>query len=227
MLLFSVILISINYSYAFSETILITSSNLLNDAIFDGTWTFEKEWKFSSFNEYRFNDHMKFVLRSAHQDEYLYFYIDAVNDHTIDKGLDKATICIDGNNNKNIISDLDDFCFSTTLGNKQGVVFQGGSINGVTGNFQKISNHENFLGISDVSNEKNRYSKILHPTYEFKIPIDMIQRSDNYGFFISVYDDSSNIFYTWPNESMRESFFKIPPPNLWGDVISPDKSILN
>jgi len=225
-LIFSLIVtFSSNYSYASSESILITSSTKMNDVVFDGTWTFPEEWKFTSFDQFNFKDNNVVVLRSAHQDDFIYLYIEAVNDTTLDKGIDKATICIDGKNNKNKISDYDDYCFSATLGKKQGIIFQGGSINAITGNFQKIVNPENFIAISNISNEKNRYSVIPHPTYEFKIPIEIIQRSDNYGFFISVYDGNSNTFYTWPNESSRETFFKIPSPSTWGNIISPDKSI--
>jgi len=228
-LIFFVLTISLLFTsnHAFSsgiEPILITSSNSLDKVIFDGKWTFPTEWKYSSLNEFTY-DGMNIILRSAHQDNFIYFYVDALSDFTFNKGSDKATICIDGKNNKNIIADEDDFCFSATLGNKQGIIFQGNSINTITGNFQKISNHENFIGLGNISDENNRYSKKPHLSYEFRIPIDIIQRSDNYGFHLSVYDADSNVFYTWPYESQREIFFKIPSPNSWGDILSPDKSL--
>ncbi len=230
-IIFAVLIISIMFSfplqYTFAssiEPILITSSSNMDQVIFDGKWTYS-EWKHSSLNNFSYDDGTKIVLRSAHQDEFLYFFVDAVNDFTLNKGMDKATICIDGQNNKNKISDVDDFCFSTTLGHKQGVVFQGGSINTVTGNFKKIPNPENFIGLSDVSDENDRYSKIAHPSHEFKIPIDLLQRSDNYGFYLSVYDAGSQSFYSWPYESQRENFLKIPSPKIWGDIVSPDKSL--
>jgi len=228
---FTVFLISImflfplQYIFASSiEPILITSSSTMNQVIFDGKWT-SSEWKHSSLNNFSYDDGTKIVLRSAHQGDFLYFFVDAVNDFTLNKGMDKATICIDGQNNKNKISDNDDFCFSATLGNKQGVVFQGGSINEITGNFEKISNPENFIGLSDVSDENDRYSKIPHPSYEFKIPIELLERSDNYGFYLSVYDASLDKFYSWPENSTRSNSFDIPPPSKWGDIISPDKSL--
>jgi len=197
----------------------------MDQVIFDGKWTFPTEWKSSSENKYSYDDGMKIILRSAHQDDFLYFFVDVVNDLTLNKGMDKATICIDGENNKNKIADDNDLCFSTTLGNKQGIVFQGGSINAITGNFQKISNPEKFIGLSSSSDDNDRYSKTPHPSYEFKIPIDLIQRSDNYGFYLSVYDANSQTFYTWPYESQRENLLKIPSPSNWGDIISPDKSL--
>jgi len=225
--LFSFFLIfTLNSSFASSaEPILITKSTNMDQVIFDGKWTFFSEWKPSSLNQFSYDDGKRIILRSAHQDDYLYLYLDAITDFTLDKGADKATICIDGKNNKNTTSDENDFCFSSTLGNKQGVVFQGGSINAITGNFKKISNPENFIGLSDISDENNRYTQNLHPSFEFKIPIDLIQRSDNYGFYFSVYDASSDTFYSFPKETIRENSLKIPSPNQWGDLISPDKSL--
>jgi len=223
-ILFTLLFSSENVFALDEEPILITSSLQMEKVIFDGKWTFTGEWKSSSLNEFA-NDGMKIILRSAHQDDFIYFYVDVLSDQTFNKGSDKATICIDGNNNKNMISDHNDFCFSSTLGNKQGVVFQGGSINAITGNFQKIPNPENFIGLGNISDENNRYTKEPHVSHEFKIPIDFIQRSDNYGFFLSVYDADSHDYFTWPYESLRENFFKIPSPNNWGDLISPDKSL--
>ena len=222
----STILFSTNFAFASeTEPILITVSSDMDKVIFDGKWTTPSEWKSSSLNEFKYDNKMKIVLRSAHLDDFIYFYVDVLGDFTSNKGIDKATVCIDGENNKSIISDKNDFCFSATLGNKQGVVFQGGSINTITGNFQKIPNPENFIGLSSMSDENNRYNKIPHTGYEFKIPIELIERSDNYGFYLSVYDADSNMFYTWPEESTRKNFFKIPSPETWGEIISPDKSL--
>ena len=195
----------------------------MDKIIFDGKWTFPIEWKDSSLNEF-LNDGNKIFLRSAHQENFIYFYVDVLSDQTLNEGSDKAIICIDGQNDKNKITDSNDFCFSSTLGNKQGVVSQGGSINSTTGNFQNILTPENFIGVGNVSDEYNRYSKVPHVSYEFKIPIDLIQRSDNYGFYLSVYDADSNDYFTWPYETQRENFSKIPSSDSWGNLISPDKS---
>ena len=230
-IIFVILIISITLLFplrntfaSLTEPILITSSSSMDQVIFDGKWT-ASEWKPSSFNNFLYDDGTRIILRSAHQDSFMYFFVDAPNDFTLNKGMDKATICIDGENNKNKIPDDNDFCFSATLGNKQGVVFQGGSINGITGNFEKISNPENFIGISSISDENDRYSKIPHPSYEFKIPIELLERSDNYGFYVSVYDANLDKFYSWPINSTRENSSDIPPPSKWGDIISPDKSL--
>jgi len=51
----------------------------------------------------------------------------------------------------------------------------------------------------------------------------LLERSDNYGFYLSVYDASLDKFYSWPENSRNTS--DIPPPSEWGDIISPDKSL--
>jgi hypothetical protein len=196
----------------------------MDKIIFDGKWTFPIEWKYSSLNEFT-HDGVNIILRSAHQDNFMYFYVDALRDFTLNEGMDEAIICIDGQNNKNIIFDEDDYCFSAILGNKQGVVFQGNSTSKSTNNFEKILNPEDFIGLGGISDENNRYSKIPHVSYEFKIPIDIIQRSDNYGFYLYVYDADSSTFFTWPHELNKENSIKIHSPDKWGDIISPDKSL--
>jgi len=208
-----------------TEPISITISPSMQDVIFDGKWTNYFEWKQSSENQLSYDDSMIIHLRTAHYGDFIYVFVDPINDLTLDKGKDKSTICFDGKNNKSMISDKNDFCFSISLGSKQGVVFQGNSIDGLKGNFQKISTPVDFIAVSDISDKNDRYTATPHPSYEFKIPIKLIERSDNYGFFLSVYDANSQKFYTWPKESIRESFFKIPSPNSWGDLISPDKSL--
>ncbi|MCV0393247.1 MAG: hypothetical protein K5790_08190 [Nitrosopumilus sp.] len=216
---------SIENSFAESnQPILITQSIDMDRIIFDGKWTFITEWKPTSLTKISL-DHKQIILRTAHFENFIYVLVDSIDDYTLDKGIDKATICFDGNNEKNNIADNNDFCFSSTLGNSNGISFQGGSVNALTGHFQKISNPDGFIAISDVSDENDRYTKIPHPSYEFKIPLDLLGRSDNYGFYLSVYDGSSNTFYSFPEEITRENLFKIPPPSQWGDILSPDKSL--
>ena len=153
------------------------------------------------------------------------FLLTFVGDLTIDENKDKAMICLDGKNNKNNFYDSNDFCFSTLLGNNRGTILQGISSDNSTLEMQKISNPDDFVAVSNVSDENNRYSKIPHPNYEFKIPINLLERSDNYGFYLSVYDASSDKFYSWPNNSSEEKYQDISVPATWGDIISPDKSL--
>ncbi len=222
-LAFSIILSTENAS-ASSEPILITISPDMEKIIFDGKWTFLTEWKPSSLTTIN-SENKQIILRTAHYENFIYIFVDAINDYTLDRGSDKATICFDGENNKSQIPDENDFCFSSTLGHNEGVIFQGGSVNALTGHFQKIPNTSNFIAISSPSDENDRYSKIPHPSFEFKIPIELIQRSDNYGIFLSVYDASSKSFETFPTETKRDNLLKIPSPSHWGDILSPDKSL--
>jgi len=225
-IIFSIIIIGSGNVFA-SEPVLISISSQLHKVIFDGKWTSEKEWKASSLDTVQYDDGSKIQLRTAHQDEYIYVFLDVVSDIVIDKGADNALICFDGKNNKSKIPGIDDYCFSTSLSRKISFAYQGNGIIGLNGNFQKIPNPDGYIAIGSVSDENDRYSKIPHPSYEFRIPIDVLGRSDNYGFYVSVYEANSKMIYSWPTEVQQSRIFTIPSPSVWGDIISPDKSMAN
>ena len=126
-LIFLLIVGSSGSVLAQTESILITQSSDRNDVVFDGKWTFLDEWKETSFDEFSFDDKTKIVFRTAHQDDFIYFFIDSISDFKPDKGSDKALICIDGNNDKTSLPQQDDYCFGVALGNNNGFVLQGGS----------------------------------------------------------------------------------------------------
>jgi len=181
-----------------SEPILITISDYLDEIIFDGKWTFTNEWKPTSENHLRYDDLTQIYLRSAHQDEYVYVFLDLATDTVIDKGGDNALICFDVKNDKTDKPGIDDYCFFTSLSRKVSFSYNGDGLIGLNGHFKKISNPDGFVAISGISND--RYNKISHVTYEFRIPIDVIGRSDNYGFYMAVYEANSGIIYSWPTE---------------------------
>ena len=221
-----IIFLSSENAFATSEPILITISPRMENIVFDGKWTYEYEWKPSSHNKYFFDDEKITIhLRTAHFGDYIYVFVDPVNDLTLDEKMDEATVCLDGKNNKSEFHDSDDFCFSILLGNDIGDVLQGNSIDESVTSMQKISNPDDFIAISTISDENDRYTKNPHPSYEFKIPIELLGRSDNYGFYFSVYDASLDNFYSWPENATRENAIDIPSPSNWGDIISPDKSL--
>ncbi len=223
-IIFSIIIFSTGNAFA-SEPILITISSHLNKVIFDGKWTSELEWKASSLDTLYYDDNSEIRLRTAFQDGYIYVFLDVISDTIIDKGADNALICFDGKNDKTRIPSFDDYCFSTSLSRKISFDYQGGGILGLNGHFQKIPNPENYIAIGNVSDENDRYSKIPHVSYEFRIPIDILERSDNYGFYIAVFEANSNVIYSWPTEVHQSRIFTIPSPSVWGDIISPDKSM--
>jgi len=222
--IFSIIIFGFGNAFA-SEPILITISSHLHKVIFDGKWTSEPEWKASSLDTVYYEDGSKIQLRTAHQDGYVYVFLDVVSDTIIDKGADNALICFDGKNDKSKIPGIDDYCFSTSLSRKISFAYQGGGILGFNGHFQKIPNPKGYVAIGNVSDENDRYSKIPHVSYEFRIPIDVLGRSDNYGFYIAVFEANSNVIYSWPTEVHQSRIFTIPSPSVWGDIISPDKSM--
>ena len=221
-----VLMIAISQSSAKAENepVMITVSNDRENIIFDGKWSNLSEWKQSSLDELNFDNQNQIILRTAHQGDFIYVFIDAISDFNLDKGADKAIVCFDGNNDKTTLAGKDDFCFGVSLGNNNGFVLQGGSNIALTNNFKKIPNPIGFIGVSSASDQNDRYTQTPHSSYEFKIPIELFGRSDNYGFYVTVYDESSDEFYSWPNVNPQKPL-KIPSPVMWGDIISPDKSI--
>jgi len=204
------------------EPIMITISHNLDQVIFDGIWTNFSEWKASTLDHIRV-DQGTIYLRTAHQGNFVYVFLDVTIDTHLDKEADKAVICFDTENDKTEFADSNDYCFIATLGKEIGSTLQGESSLD-TNNFQNIQNPEGFIGIGGVSNEHDRYSKIPHASYEFRIPTDLIGRSDNYGYYVGIYDDFTKTTYSWPSEIVLDEF-KIPSPKLWGEIISPDKSL--
>lgn len=215
--------------FAETEQILITISEHMDQVIFDGKWSFSNtetaEWKFSSYNVFKYEDGNKIVLRSAHQGEFIYFLIDFVTDQNIDSGLDKAVICFDTENNKSQRADENDYCFLAILDGKTFFSYQGGSFLVTQSNFKKIPNHSDAIVIGTSSDNNDRYSKIPHSSYEFKIPTDLIGRENVYGFYLGVYDHNTNKLYTWPPNIYTETKFRIDDPVAWGELVSPDKSL--
>lgn len=205
--------------------ILISKSDTVEKTIFDGKWTEQLEWKQSSWDVIKFERMDSVHLRSAHQGNFIYILLDVVADQTFDHISDKALVCIDSKNDKTIIAGDDDYCFQASLDAKQGFVYQGGSSLALNGHFKKISYADGFIGIGGKSDNNDKYSKIPHVSYEFKIPLELFGRSDMYGFYIHVYDASKSQYYTWPSGAFPSNSFDIPSPSKWGNLISPDKSI--
>jgi hypothetical protein len=209
---------SVTFAY---EQIPITISSTINQTHFDGKWTFPTEWKQSSLNTYEYdNGSTVTILRTAHQGDFVYVFIDAITDYNIDGGSDSAAVCFDTNNDKTEIPNEDDYCFMTKLDANIGATYRG---NTNTQNFTQIPNHDEFTGTSTVSDDNDRYTNIPHPSYEFKIPTETIGRKSNYGFYFVVYDDHQKRYYTYPQNITTNTM--IVTPNQWGEIYSPDKSL--
>jgi len=204
------------------EPIMITISSDMNNIFFDGRWTDEDEWKRSSWNTLTYDDGTQIQLRTAHQDNFIYVFVDAVTDTHFDSD-DKSTVCLDTTNNKSIVSEADDYCFTAILNEKTGITLQGES-GEAKSNFKKIPNPANFVGIGGIPDENDRYTKVPHTSYEFRIPTDFVGRSNNYGFYLSLYDMYSDKVYSWPPDISSDRF-EIPSPSLWGDIVSPDNTL--
>jgi hypothetical protein len=215
---------SINIANA-TPSILITYSDTMYNVVFDGKWTDRLEWKEASWDQLASPNGNTLHIRTAHQGDFIYILLDVVGEESIDHISDKAMICIDGLNDKTSIAGADDYCFLAVVDGKQGFVYQGGSSLALNGHFKKIQNSDGFIGIGGKSDQNDKYSKLPHTSFEFKIPLNLFGRSDVHGFYVLVYDASSNQYISWPSGVYPNNFLDIPSPNNWGILISPDKSI--
>jgi hypothetical protein len=218
-----IMLCTISTAHA-TEQIPITISGLMDNIIWNGKWTFYDEWKESSLYTLTYDDQTTMQLRTAHQGNFIYVFIDAVTMTHYTKGSDKAIICFDSKNNKSKFADDGDYCFGVALGSNNAFVLRGGSPLQQTDHYTKIVNSQ-VIGVAGISDEEDHYSSIPHSGYEFRIPIDLLGRSDVYGFYLGVYNFHSNKIYTFPKNLSSTSQFEIPSPSQWGEIISPDKSI--
>ena len=208
-----------------SEPIMITISASMDKINFDGKWTFYTEWKQSSLNTISYTDGTQIQLRTAHQDNFIYVLVDETSKTKFNKYGDMSIICFNRNNTKSLTPDKNDYCFGLPFDGRYPFTLRGGSPLSETSHYMKIENPEGLIGVSSVSDQNDRYTSIPHASYEFRIPTDVVGRSDMYGFYLGVYDSHSNKVYSWPENVTNDSLLKIPSPSKWGDLVSPDKSL--
>jgi len=220
-----VLLVFIIPNNIFAEEIFTTKSPDMKNVVFDGLWSFMFEWKRTSEDKVLYDDGKLMAIKTAHDYDNLYILVDVVSDRTPSSFSDRAMVCIDSISDKTKHANSDDYCFLTSMKSKNPITLNGGSPFIQNANFKKIDNHSEFKAMGGISNGTDRYSKIPHATYEFKIPIEIFERSHEYGFFIQAFDSNENRFYNWPKDSISEKYPFIPSPNQWGSIISPDKSI--
>ena len=157
---FCIITLLSNTAFA-DEPIKITISDTLDDVIFDGEWSFGHEWKASTLDEFRFNDD-DLVLRTAHQDDYMYVLINVLGDVTNDHMADRAIVCLDGKETSEMANESD-WCYVATRGSKNGHTLNGGSPSHQTSHFNIQKNHPDFIAIGGTSGKMTDMSKFHMP----------------------------------------------------------------
>ena len=207
------------------QQIMITKSFIMDKAVFDGKWSFYMEWKKSSWDPLSYADGTLIHLRTAHQGNFIYVFMDDVETTEWNRGSDRGMVCFDSDNSKSAVPDSNDYCFMATLSGNSPVTLQGGSPLASSGYFRMIPNPEGLLAAASISDSNDRYSPIPHPGYEFRIPTSVIGRSSDYGFYVSVYHSQPGKTYPWPENATAMSPSGIPSPSEWGDLVSPDASL--
>lgn len=225
-ILFFMMTVLLTFHLAYGQTDIVSSSNSIpitigsmKDTIFDGKWTFTREWKESSEVGFPAG-----IIRVAHYGNFVYILVDATSLTRFEKNSDRTMICFDTKNDKSLIPDSDDYCFISILGSNRPITLEGGTNFTSNNNLKKISIPEGLIAVGEISDENDCYTSIPHQSYEFKIPTDLIGRSDKYGFYVSLFSTYDNKIYSWP-DMKQDSLVNIPSPRLWGVLWSPDKSL--
>ena len=219
-----VILFIFNNAFA-DDSIFTTYRDDGNSIVFDGKWTFEQEWKHASEDIIKFSDGNQFSIKTAHDRKNLYVLIDFFTSKKITKDSDYGMFCITSNSTKQDYAQNDDYCFRLTIGSKTAIVLQGGSALASTNHYKKIQPIIPVTVAGGISDSNDRYNSVPHPIYEFKIPIELVGRSDDYGFYVSAFEAHTNHLYSWPNQVTNGEFSDPPSPSMWGHLVSPDKSL--
>ncbi len=203
-----------------AQIIPITLSHTMNDVIFDGKWTFAAEWKASSQDTIKTNQ-SQIHIRTAHQGEFVFVMLDVVADKTptVD---DFALICIDNSINNVTKKNMVAYCFQINVGNDNPTTFYWDELKQ---DYELVDNHMGLVSVGGISDENDRYTPIPHSSYEFKIPLELFQRYDKYGFFVGMFDSENTTTYTWPNNININLKSGLPSPQRWGEIYSPDKSL--
>jgi hypothetical protein len=207
----------VNETFA-EESILITEANSIQEI--DGKWGFVNEWKESAYTGLSYDNGEKLVLRTLHDRNYIYVLVDHLGDTHPNKGEDRAIVCL---NSKNENPEKDNYCFIVTLGRKNSIVLQESTSFTINSKFKRIFKTE-FEGMGGVT-VADRYSTIPHVTYEFKIPVELVGKSNEYQFYVAAYEAQRNYILTWPKNIILKNNFDIPLSSNWGTMISPDSSL--
>lgn len=206
---------------AYAQSIAIQQSPKMDIVIFDGQWSFAKEWKESSYDQINTEiagNKVILPIRTAHHGDFIYILLDVVPDKSNDKNQDWGVVCFDTKSDKNAKPDKNDYCFMKKLGSDKVVTMQGNDSDELV----VLENHADLIGIGGFSTD--RYSQKNHAHYEFRIPLELLERNNEYGFYVAAFDFSKSETYTWPPEIDLENS-EIPSPNKWGMIYSPDKTI--
>jgi len=192
----------------------------MKEVLFDGKWSFDREWKPTSLTLIS-TDSGPIYIRSAHWENDIYVLVDVLADFT-PTSEDFVVLCIYPEFNTNSTNFPESFCFTTFLNSESFSVLKW---NDDAKSFVETHYHDNLIALGKTSDENDRYDKKPHPTYEFKIPLDPIGRYDSYGFFVGVYDSEKSTSFSSQEDLELDLTVELPSPDSWGEIFSPDKSL--
>ena len=182
----------------------------------DGLWTHGNEWKQASETIQNYDNGAQLVILTMHDGDYIYVLLELPTDETEDSG-DLAYVCFDTDHDSGE-PDANDYCFLLGMGSGELKTVSGLKDPGIGIDWKPVGNPDDARASSGMS--ASPYSSSPHATYEFKIPIDFLGPSDEYGFYAVVYDSSFYNRYAVPPKYSQADY--IPIPSQWGLLIFPD-----
>jgi hypothetical protein len=182
--------------------------------ILDGVWTEPDEWSNAVETFVNYTDGSRLVVRTLHDENSVFILLEMPDDHLVDG---HALVCFDTLHDGGYNLEPDDYCFAL-----------GGNAREYRGDgYSKVGQQRDLVGgvviERGLSGSNSPYYEVQnHVTYEYKIPLDYIGRSAEYGFWVT-FDSPGEVVdkaakYYWP-ESARGSYFKVAPPREWGLLV--------
>ena len=216
-------MIVFHFPVIYADELLITFTDADSEIILDGKWSTAHEWKKSSETITTQDNQKLFALRYAHNYEQIFVLIDVINDTSVNSSKDKSLLCFEAKTTESSIIDQPrTYCFEIISDGTLTTLVKNLEIS--ESRYEKIKTPSDVIAIVGLSDQNDRYSKTPHVSYEFQIPIDLIGRSNEYNVYVEVFDAETNSIMTWPsNPNVSESL--LANSNVWGKMISPDKSI--
>lgn len=222
-LIISLFVLSGLNAYA-EEKIFITITSKHTQPIIDGTGSYKNEWKDSSEDIFMYGDGARLALRSVHDRDNIYILLDLVTDTIENRYKDQAIVCFDSKDDGGDRPDANDYCFVAAFGSSSFITYRGGGQFAVNSNLDRIGNPEGVEAKAGVSNQFDLYTHVPHMFYEFKVPVELLGRSNTYGLYTAVFDGNTNALYNWPSIN-KENYPYIIAPKQWGKLVSPDNSL--
>jgi hypothetical protein len=197
-------------SYSFENVFILVSGQDQPNISIDGRQTDISEWSGANRQTVESQDGAPFMLLAVHDSDYLYLRLE-LGDQS-EHSTDQAYICFDTDHDGGSF-DEGDYCFYIGMTEKQLKAIQG--IGEDSAERWREANPEGAAASSGIS--ESTYISTPHAFYEFRIPLELVGDSDEFGFYALVIDGNTDKRYDIP--STGRSSMIVPDPYRWGLMV--------